>query len=187
MKKYEVENKFPVLAFEPVAQRLQALGVTLDAGIRQIDCYYDHPARDFAATDEALRIRCIGNENRFTYKGPRIDTTTKTRREIELSLAPGADAAATAGALLEALGFHLVAEVAKVRRNATFSWRGRVFHAALDDVERLGFFVELETAADEADLEEARAALTSLVDHLELVNPERRSYLELHLQRLDRE
>jgi adenylate cyclase class 2 len=187
MKEYEVENKFPVLALEPVEQRLRALGATPEPGVRQLDRYYEHPARDFAQTDEALRIRCVGDENRFTYKGPKIDATTKTRREIELPLAPGADAAATAGALLEALGFRLVAEVAKLRRNATFEWQGRAFHAALDDVDGLGFFVELETAADETDLEEARAALASLVAQLELARPERRSYLELLLHRLELE
>lgn len=187
MNKYEVESKFPVLTLEPIAQRLQALGANPEPGVHQLDRYYGHPARDFAATDEALRLRCVGKENRFTYKGPKIDAATKTRREIELPLAPGADAAATAGALLEALGFHLVAEVAKRRRGATFSWQGRAFHAALDEVDGLGFFVELETAADEAGLEEARAALASLVDHLELANPERRSYLELCLQRQERE
>ena len=49
----------------------------------QVDTYFSHPARDFAATDEALRIRSIDQENFVTYKGPKLDATTKTRREID--------------------------------------------------------------------------------------------------------
>jgi len=38
--------------------------------------------------DEALRIRVVGDKSFVTYKGPKLDKTTKTRREIELPLDP---------------------------------------------------------------------------------------------------
>ena len=44
------------------------------------------PCRDFAQTDEALRIRTVGDTSFVTYKGPKLDATTKTRRELELPL-----------------------------------------------------------------------------------------------------
>ena len=68
----------------------------------QIDCYYAHPVRDFAASDEALRLRQVGENNYITYKGPKLDTTTKTRREIEISLPDGLQSAAEAAELVEA-------------------------------------------------------------------------------------
>ena len=70
----------------------------------EVDRYFNHPARDFAETDEALRIRRIGPVNRITYKGPRVDTVTKTRQELELPLVEGEKSAADWITLLEKLG-----------------------------------------------------------------------------------
>ena len=72
-------------------------------------------------------------------------------------------------------------DVRKTRRLLTLSWKGWKFEAALDDVERLGTFLELETTADEARLDAAREALASLSAKLGLSVTERRSYLELLL------
>jgi adenylate cyclase class 2 len=41
----------------PVRERLDALGAERVEHVRQADTYYDAPHRDFAETDEALRIR----------------------------------------------------------------------------------------------------------------------------------
>ena len=79
----EVEQKFPVADRAALDRQLAALGfVPRDAEL-QVDQYFAHPARDFARTDEALRIRRVGQFNYITYKGPKLDATTKTRREIE--------------------------------------------------------------------------------------------------------
>jgi adenylate cyclase class 2 len=51
----------------------------------------------------------------------------------------------------------------------------------LDEVEGLGAFVELELAADESGLEEAKSRIASLALELGLSDSERRSYLELLL------
>ena len=86
--RYEVEQKFPVADMRAIREGLAALGAEVAAPQEEVDLYFAHPVRDFAATDEALRLRQKGPQNRITYKGPKIDTTTKTRREIELPLAP---------------------------------------------------------------------------------------------------
>src|SRR6187401_1493860 len=84
--RYEVEQKHRVDDPAALAQRLAERGVMAGPPVVQTDCYYAHPARDFAATDEALRIRSVGGESFVTYKGPKLDAATKTRREIELPL-----------------------------------------------------------------------------------------------------
>ena len=61
-------------------------------------------------------------------------------------------------------------------------WEQRSFEVALDEVEQLGPFLELETSAGDADLGAAQAALASLARKLDLQQIERRSYLELLLQ-----
>jgi adenylate cyclase class 2 len=181
--KFEVENKFPVADLSDFERRLSAMDADIDPPILQVDTYFAHPERDFAATDEALRIRRVGDDNFITYKGPKIDATTKTRREIELPIASGDRGAADWTALLEVLGFRAVAEVRKRRRPVKIRWDGQPVHGALDEVDNLGSFVELEIVADAAHVSEARNHLTSLARHLGLSKPERRSYLELLLAR----
>ena len=121
--------------------------------------------------------------NYVTYKGPKVDTTTKTRREIELPLwAQEAKVAALEG-LLDALGFVPVAEVRKQRRKAAIPWQGRQVEASLDEVVEVGTYVELELVVEDDDVDSARACIASLAEHLGLSGSERRSYLELLLEK----
>jgi adenylate cyclase class 2 len=180
----EVEQKFAVNDVPQLEAKLAELGpLARQVPVVQVDRYFAHPARDFAATDEALRLRRVGLDNYITYKGPKLDATTKTRREIEISLADGEVPAAESSALLEALGFVPVLDVVKTRHHFTVHWQDREVGVSLDEVEGLGKFVELEILATPDELASARDCLTSLCDHLELRNGERRSYLELLLAR----
>jgi len=177
---FEVEQKFRVREPAALLDKLAARQVRLGEPETQVDRYYAHPARDFAQTDEALRIRRIGQANYVTYKGPKLDATTKTRRELELPLAPGDAGAAGFADLLEALGFRTVTEVRK-RRHAQIPWQGRSVELAFDEVDEVGSFAELEILANAADLDAAKACLASLASELDLKDGERRSYLELLL------
>jgi len=96
---YEVEQKYPLADVAAVEAALARLGATWHATVEQVDRYFNHPCRDFAATDEALRLRRTGEALAITWKGPRLDATAKTRRELELPLA---EAAVPAAALAEA-------------------------------------------------------------------------------------
>src|SRR4051812_48696421 len=115
---YEVEQKFPLTDVSAIEAKLAALGASFQPAIQQIDHYFRHPSRDFATTDEALRLRQAGSDSFITYKGPKIDLTTKTRRELELSLPAGAETIEEFTELLLALGFSLVATVTKQRQKA---------------------------------------------------------------------
>ena len=178
---YEVEQKFPIDDAAVVRDRLVGISATPGRPIEQVDRYFAHPSRDFAKTDEALRIRRVGEQNFVTYKGPKIDPQTKTRREIELPIPPGENGASAFGDLLAALSFEMVAEVRKTRTTWTLEWDGHQVSIAVDDVDRLGAFVELEIVADESELDPAQRALASLAETLQLSGSERQSYLELLL------
>ena len=180
--RYEVEEKFPVADMPALESRLAARGAAVSEPRQEIDLYFAHPARDFASTDEALRIRRTERCCYITYKGPKVDTTTKTRREIELPLGSPEDQAAGWEQLLAALGFTPVAEVRKLRRKATIPWQGRRVEVSLDDVRGLGTYVELELAAGREDLESAKACVASLAEELGLLGSETKSYLELLLE-----
>jgi adenylate cyclase, class 2 len=178
---YEVEMKFPVAEMSVLESKLTGLGATIAGSQLEVDKYFAHPARDFAKTDEALRIRRKGIANFVTYKGPKIDAATKTRREIDLPLPPGDDTAQAWIDLLQTLGFAAVGEVRKSRRKAHVAWQGRSVEVSLDRVERLGTFSELELVVAPENVEAAKRCIASLAENLGLAGSERRSYLELLL------
>jgi adenylate cyclase class 2 len=182
MMQFEVEMKFPVDA-ATIISRLRLRGIELSAAEVQIDRYFAHPTRDFARTDEALRIRTIGARSFVTYKGPKLGTGAKTRREIELPLDARDHDGSQFCELLEALGFRSVAVVEKLRRNFVVRRDGVDVQGALDSVAGLGEFLELELLSDEGRLDLAQRVIRELADELGLGTDERRSYLEMLLGR----
>lgn len=178
---YEVELKFHLPNREGVLQHLQTMSVVPGAIQKQSDQYFNHPSRDFGQTDEALRIRSIGDENRVTYKGPVVDKATKTRYESELAFQSGIAAAEQLAEIWQQLGFRRVKVVRKSRQSFALQWKDRDIELCLDEVEGLGSFLEIETLATDQDKSAAQAAILSLAQQLNLGAPERRSYLEMLL------
>ena len=183
---YEVEMKFPVLG---------PLDFDWFDFREEIDTYYRHPCRDFAQTDEGLRIRScptatMGFGSFLTYKGAKIDSETKTRQEIELSLFPGTHA--DCQSLLEALGFTPVEVVRKFRKTAKRIHDNREYHLCFDTIPLLkerglpSEFLEIETFADQNSLEEAREAILRFAQMLmaegRLGPSIRKGYLEMVLE-----
>ena len=177
----EVEQKFRVADLAPIRERLVALGARFHPPIEQADTYFAHPERDFAQTDEALRLRSVGERTWITYKGPKLDPVHKTRRELELPLPAGADTFDRHSELLAALGFRPVATVHKRRETGRLTWDGLGIEVALDTVAGVGQFVEVEITTEEQHRQTAQAAISSLANYLGLADSERRSYLELLL------
>lgn len=175
---YEVEMKVRG-DHEHVRRALNEHGATPTETITQRDTYYDAPMRDFAETDEALRIRREegdGNERaKLTYKGPLVGETSKTREEHETELGDGD----VMDSILDSLGFVPVETVEKGRERFSLG----EYVVTLDSVDGLGEFVEVETEADERGIDAARAGVAETVEALGL-DPEseiRTSYLELLL------
>lgn len=178
----EVELKFHLPDKAAACRELARFDVVWHDPEVQIDGYFNHPCRDFVQTDEAVRLRRIGDQNVITYKGPKLDPATKTRREIELPISPGEEGLSRFGELLEVLGFRRVAEVRKTRTKGKLSWQGWEVEVALDQVENVGSFIELETQSEEANLPAAREAILALARELNLTHQERRGYLEMLLR-----
>ncbi len=177
----EVEMKYAEADFAALEAQLRQWGAREDPPRADADHYFNAPDRDFASTDEALRLRRIGERNFVTYKGPKRDPSTKTRTEIEVPLAPGHAAAADFARLLTSLGYRPVAVVRKARRVFHLLRDGFALEATLDDVEELGHFAELEIRAPEEQVDAAQRILLQTAAELGLTHGERRSYLELLL------
>lgn len=179
----EVEMKFRLADWLPVIARLGEWGAEANPPRKDTDHYFNAPDRDFAQTDEAVRVRRIGTVNVLTYKGPKIDTATKTRTEIELKLAEGPTPAADAVRFLSALGYRPVAVVSKTRTVYRFQRHGFPIEVCLDDVGVIGKFVEVEVMAEPSQMEAAKAAVMTTAGELGLSEQERRSYLRLLLEK----
>lgn len=183
---FEVEIKFRTADHDQLTRRLAELGAVARPHTEQEDVYLAHPSRDFGLSNEALRLRREGSENRITYKGPKLAGPTKTREEIELTFASGPEGLDGMLRLFEALGFRPIAIVCKARRPFGVEYQGRHVEIGLDVAEGLGAFVEVESmAAGPADLPGAQAAVLGMARELGLEEVEPRSYLRMTLERME--
>jgi adenylate cyclase class 2 len=180
---YEVELKFPLEHPDGILSQLDELNATRGTPIQQHDRYFNHPSRNFAKTDEALRIRSTGGAHRVTYKGPLVDEKSKTRREIEIPFGTQETDAAQFAEMLVILGFQEVGTVSKTRVPYHLHWEEGELELVFDNVDKLGRFLEIEIMADESSRHTARDSILRLAQRLGLENSERRSYLSLLLER----
>ncbi len=178
----EVEIKFAAPDVQGLKEQIQKLGAIFKTERQERDQYFNAPDRDFGQTDEALRVRHVGESAKITYKGPKRDQVTKTRAEIEAALA-GKDQGDQLAQILVCLRYRPSGIVEKQRRVFELSWEQFDTEISLDSVSGLGEFVELEIVADEDHVDAARKALLNLAGQLGLHQSERRSYLELLLAR----
>jgi adenylate cyclase, class 2 len=170
----EVEVKVRLGDEPALRRRLDELGARrLGSGVEE-DLFFLHPMRDFAATDEAFRLRRSGTGLTLTYKGPRRDGQpgqVKARTEHEVPV--GSDPIP----LLVALDFHPGPRVRKHRER--FRLGGA--EVAVDHVEGAGAFVEVEVQAEDPQAASARVLEALRELGLEDAPREDRSYLEMVL------
>ncbi len=195
MQLIEVELKFLVEDSALLLVRLDAFGAVPQPIENHQDLYFRHPSRDFSATREALRIRRVkvtrtelnGDANieyqsRVTYKGPPLSGGIKARHELEWELQPSDPQGENLQELLIRLGFEPVATVVKERRPMLMLVQGREITVAIDDVQSVGNYVEVEAiAAGEADVSAARALVQQVAQDMGLSKPETHSYLSMLL------
>jgi len=79
----EIEIKCYCDDHDRVKSLLAAAGAQFVETRTERDLYFNHPSRNFAETDEALRLREVNSKCRITYKGPKLSKTTKARIEHE--------------------------------------------------------------------------------------------------------
>jgi adenylate cyclase class 2 len=169
---FEVEAKAYAADLKAIEKELIENGAKFVSKGEQKDTYFNHPNRDFADTDEALRIREVKGKTYFTYKGPKMDPVSKTREEIEIEV----DDPESAREFLLKLGFNVVRIVKKLRTKYQLG----DFEVCLDDVEGLGQFVEIEASCDDQEkIDNLRESILRTLKSLNLTKTERKSYLEL--------
>lgn len=182
MLEAEIKAALEGRTLEELEAAARALGYRPRSVLRETDLYFNGETRDFAAAGEALRLRTCetegaGTEVLLTFKGPKQDRRSNSRTEYETAVGDGEIACR----ILEALGFHPVCRVEKVRREL---FLGDVT-LCLDQVEGLGDFLELEILCAEEEREAAVDRLLAALDDLGVCRSalERRSYLTMLLEK----
>lgn len=178
----EVEAKYLVADVGGFEQAVMLWGGGRSAAeYWQCDEYFNHPCRDFGHTDEALRIRSCDGQTMVTYKGPRLDSVTKTREELELGVSDSETphSGSVLRALLLALGFTPAGCVNKTRRSFAGSAGDFPVTISLDMIEGLPLYAEIEITCKPSERGVATELVLKLAESFGLTQSERRSYLEL--------
>jgi len=145
MENIEIEIRIFFEDYSPILNWLKANAELIKTS-EQSDYYFEHPSRPFVCADshgeknadEWLRVR-FGRSNEVCYKKWHRDKQTGKSLyadEIETSVQNGNKLIH----ILESLGFKKISTIKKRRE----SWRYKNFQFDCDDVEGLGFFVEIE-------------------------------------------
>ncbi len=169
----EIEFKSACGDLSAVKRKIMELGGTFQKTETEEDHYFAHPARDFARTDEALRVRSAGGKYYLTYKGPKLGGPAKTRLEHQVAVASGEETEK----ILHQLGFGHLGTVRKTRQLYTLGDAT----ICLDRVEELGDFVEIEMLGEDRRAIEKK--LTAQAAELGLSGFITSSYLEMLLQK----
>jgi adenylate cyclase class 2 len=189
----EVEIKVKVPDPNVLRNKFENINGVYKLSLHHEDTYFNMPKglRDFKQTDEALRLRKSIEFNRdikgmgqkinyfITYKGKKIDTTTKTREEIEVKINEIEDMKN----LLKLLGFREVFTVVKERELYDFTFKDTRIEALIDYIPILEqHFVEVELITESLDnVEKSKEILFQFLNRFGITKEEsvRKSYLEL--------
>ncbi len=170
---YEVEIKAE--AKEGIEEKIRK--IAKKAGKEeQEDTIFSHPCRDFAKTDEVLRIRKVNKELIMTYKGPKLEGPAKSRLELETPVKP------EMFRILESVGFTKFITVSKVRQ--IYQKGGVIF--SIDNVAGLGKYIEIEKQAEsEKELEKTKREVLSIFESLGYTEKDiiKKPYLVLLLEK----
>ncbi len=163
------------------------------------DTYFNMPKglRDFKQTDEALRLRKslkfnINEDKKdedieyfLTYKGKKIDISTKTREEIDLII----EDLEKMKKILNILGFQKVLTVKKERELYEFEFKNYSIEALIDYLPILKqHFIEVEYLTDSLEkIEESQKILFDFLNLLGIKKEESisKSYLELITEKIN--
>ena len=193
----EVEIKAKISDPEGIREKFKIKNGIYILSLHHEDTYFNMPKklRDFRETDEALRIRkSVEYEDGFesaesrinyylTYKGKKLDSLTKTRKELEISVSNGD----IMKDLLNSLGFREVLTIVKERELYEVHHKNKVILALIDYIPILNeYFIEVELITESTEkVEVARDLLFEFLSSINIKREEsiRKSYLELILEK----
>ncbi len=172
MQNVEIELKLPVGDHHQIRQTLLAHSARLLGDTRELNIFYDRPDNSLRQAGQGLRVRIEHAPNNaappqtlITWKGPGVSALMHNRPSIDFYVSPPE----AAEPFLLALGF--VRKMAFEKRRQ--SWLLADCRVELDELPRLGRFIEIEGPSE--------AAVLTVRHHLKLDScpAESRSYASM--------
>lgn len=159
----ECEIKLKIENPKDIKEKLVNLSFVEYDSLTETDTYFDNTNGDIRSNDKALRIRESVNHttgctySQINFKDKKLDNRSMSRPEYESEIAD----ADTMAKILSCLGYTPVSP--EVKKNRTIL-RSSSINACIDSVEGLGYFLELETFANnEAEKDEALLKLEEIL------------------------
>lgn len=189
----EVEIKVRILDPTKIRKKFEEHKGIYKLSLQHEDTYFNMPKglRDFKKTDEALRLRQSIEFNKstrvikqkvnhyITYKGKKLDNSTKTRKEIDIKI----EDFNRMKKLLKELGFQEILTVKKKRELYEFKFKNYHINALIDYLPILDqYFIEVECLLNSPEkLEDSKEILFEFLSLFNIKKEEsiRKSYLEL--------
>lgn len=131
------------------------------------DTYYDTEAADLERVGRELRLRTVETadvtRHLLTFKEPAVDEASGSKPEYETTVS----APAAVAHMVEALGYDPVMEFTKDCENYRFGDGGREFLATVARVPEIdSTFLEVETMADEDQVDAALSSVRAVIEQL---------------------
>ncbi|TFG23474.1 MAG: class IV adenylate cyclase [Promethearchaeota archaeon] len=189
----EVEIKVKIASPDELKKKFENLNGMYKLSLYHEDTYFNMPKklRNFKKTDEALRIRKSVEFHKeykdrekkinyfITYKGQKIDTSTKSRKELEVIIEDGLQMKE----ILKSLGFREIFTIKKERELYEFNYKNNKIEALIDFIPILNeYFMEVEIPTKTIEkLDDTTEILFEFLKNFEIKREEsiRESYLEL--------
>jgi adenylate cyclase class 2 len=160
----EIEIKLKVNNFDELENNLKNKDVILSEPFTQHDFIYslNNSTKEFESPEEnnvIIRLRYLSDRTILTLKKQRSRESDNLEYETEIKDSDQMNH------ILSTLGWNPIIEIKKIRRKGKLG----IYEICLDQVEKLGDFVEIETLTDDnANPEEAREQLFKELEMLGL-------------------
>ncbi|HUW24694.1 MAG TPA: class IV adenylate cyclase [Patescibacteria group bacterium] len=141
----EVEIKLVCRNLPALKKKLQGLGATLTKSKRQVDTYYDHPAKVLVKEKQYLRLRKSGDKKTLAHHQNLADGVND---ECEMEMGKEA----RIEDFLERLRFPKLGVIDKTREQ----YKIGDFNVCLDSVKDIGDLVEIELEVEQGNEKEAK-------------------------------
>lgn len=156
----EIELKFKIDSVSELVKKLDSLGVLIEKEIEQKDTIYVSDLNNVESVEGSLWLRVRKTNDSIELNLKKQSERKSESQEIEFEVSDYEKA----NKFLEVLGYKKWVEVNKKRKYAKYN----KVNICIDEVERLGSFVELEYLIDNEDKKEYESELLDIAKELDI-------------------
>lgn len=156
----EIELKYKVKNYDELINKLEKMNCKIENAISQNDTIYVKNLENTDSVEGSIWLRVRKNNDKIELNLKKQSKNIRESEEIEF----GVDSYIKANQFLEILGYKKWVEVNKKRRYSKY----KNYNLCIDEVEKLGSFIEIELLVEETDQNDYIDALKNIAKELGL-------------------